>query len=68
VVSVAGNYLYGQPTIISNEAGLSARVTKDTGSVLSVRLVVTTHAKSGVHVLTFIFKNGQRASLRFNVR
>ena len=68
LVSVTGDYFYGQPTIISNEAGLTARVTKDTGTVLDVRLVLSARAKQGIHVLTFVFKNGQRTSLRFNVR
>jgi hypothetical protein len=68
VIGIAGQYFYGQPTIKSNVAGVVAKVSKDTGSLLSVQVSVKGGTKVGVHVFTLTFKNGQTTSVRFNLR
>jgi hypothetical protein len=67
-ISIAGSYFYGSPTIQSNLAHLVTRVTKDTGSLLGVRVTVPRGAKPGVYVFALRFKNGERTNVKFHLQ
>ncbi len=68
VIEIAGQYFYGQPTIKCSVAGVSVRVTKDTGSLLTLRVTVKSGVKVGVKVFALTFKNGQKTNVKFNLR
>ncbi len=62
-IIITGTGFYGQPRIISNAAGTTARVTGDTGTRLTVRVTVRGNRR-GVHTFTIILANGK--SVRVN--
>jgi hypothetical protein len=68
VISIAGQYFYGQPTIKTNVAGVTARVSKDTGSLLTVIVTAKTGIRHAVYVFALTFKNGQRTNVKYNLR
>ncbi|MGB8180676.1 MAG: hypothetical protein WCF63_11015 [Acidimicrobiales bacterium] len=67
-VTVSGYNFYGRPTALSNVSGFSAIVTRDSGRSLSITITVKTSAsKPGVKVLTLVFGNGTRTSVRYSL-
>jgi hypothetical protein len=68
IIAIAGQYFYGQPTMITNAPGVIAKVTKDTGSLLTVRVSVRSGVRSGIYVFALTFKNGQRTNVKYNLR
>jgi hypothetical protein len=68
IIAIAGQYFYGQPTMITNAPGVIARVTKDTGSLLTVRVSVRSGVRTGIYVFALSFKNGQRTNVKYNLR
>ncbi len=67
-VKIIGSHFYAQPKIKSNAKGTSARVTGDTGTVLTVRVKVAKTTPRGVHTFTIIFANGEQTSVKYNQR
>jgi len=65
-VTITGTGFYGQPKITS--AGFRFGVTKDSGSVLTVRVTASASAKSGEHSLTVILANGKSGKAGFNTK
>lgn len=65
--TILGTGFTGQPRIIFNVAGVSAKVLRDSGTVLTVVITVNRGVTPGVHVLTIVLANGKRTSVRFNV-
>jgi hypothetical protein len=68
VIGIAGQYFYGAPTIKCSVAGVTARVSKDTGSLLTVSVTVRAGTPTGVRVFALTFKNGQKTNVKFNLR
>ncbi|MGD1014592.1 MAG: Ig-like domain-containing protein, partial [Acidimicrobiales bacterium] len=68
VIGIAGQYFYGQPSIITNVGGVTARVSKDTGSLLTVQVNVKSGVRQGIYVFALTFKNGQRTNVKYNLR
>ena len=68
VIGIAGVYFYGQPTIKCSVAGFTFRVSKDTGSLLTVSVTVKAGLKTGVRVFALTFKNGQKTNVKFSLR
>jgi hypothetical protein len=67
-VTVSGYNFYGRPKALSNVSGFSALVTRDSGTSLSITITVKTSAtKPGVKVLTLVFGNGTRTSVRYSL-
>lgn len=66
-VTITGSGFIGRPRVISNVAGLTATVTRDTGKVLTLHVVVRAGTSKGVRVFTIILGNGKRTSVRFNL-
>ena len=68
VIGIAGQYFYGQPSIITNVGGVTAKVSKDTGSLLTVQVTVKSGVRQGIYVFALTFKNGQRTNVKYNLR
>jgi hypothetical protein len=66
-VTISGFNFSGRPRAISNVAGFKATVTRDTGKSLSLTITVTGSSKPGVKVLSLIFSNGKRASVKYSL-
>ncbi|HEV3188320.1 MAG TPA: hypothetical protein VGZ04_09795 [Acidimicrobiales bacterium] len=66
-VTIVGTGFSGRPKVISNVAGVSTRVTRDTGRTLTVVVSVSGGAKAGVHTFTIILANGKRTAVRFSL-
>ncbi len=66
-VTITGYNFFGRPTIISNVAGFSVKVTHDTGKTLTVVVKVTAVSKVGVHVMTLTFANGDKTSVKYSL-
>jgi hypothetical protein len=67
-ITIVGSGFTGRPRIISNVAGLTTRVTRDTGKTLTVTVTVRSGVKPGVHSFTVILANGKRTSVKFSLR
>ena len=67
-VTIVGSGFSGRPRIICNVAGVTARVTGDTGRTLRVIVTVRAGVKRGVHTFTVILANSKRASVKFSLR
>ncbi len=67
-VTIVGSGFTGRPRIISNVAGVTAKVTRDTGNTLRVVVAVRAGVKTGVHTFTVILSNGKRTSVKFSLR
>ncbi len=66
VVTISGTHFYGQPKITSNDKGTTARVTKDNGKLLTVRVTTKKTTKHGVHTFMIRFANGEQTSVKYN--
>ncbi len=67
-VSISGYNFSGRPKAISNVAGFSALVTRDTGKLLTLRITVKASAtRPGVKTMTLIFANGKRTSFKYSL-
>jgi len=67
-VTLVGSGFYGDPRVLSNVPGVIARVMRDTGTHLVVRVTVRPGVRVGVHSFTVILANGKRAGVRYNLR
>ncbi|HEY5267041.1 MAG TPA: hypothetical protein VIJ40_09530 [Acidimicrobiales bacterium] len=67
-VKIVGSGFYGRPRVISNVAGVAARVTGDSGKLLTIRVTAKGGVKTGVHTFNVILANGKRTSVKFNLR
>jgi hypothetical protein len=65
-VKVSGTAFYGQPRVTSNDPGVHAAVSGDTGKLLTVRVTSKKNSKTGVHTLTITFKNGESTHVKYN--
>ncbi len=65
-VTISGTHFYGQPTITSNAKGTSAKVTKDTGTSLTVRVTTKKTTPKGVHTFILRFANGEQTSVKYS--
>ncbi len=67
VVSILGTGFYGQPRIVSSTGrGTSAKVIRDTGTRLTVRVSVRASTPRGVHTFKIILSNGTACNIRYN--
>jgi len=67
-VTIVGSGFTGRPRIICNVAGVTAKVTGDTGKTLRVTVAVRAGVKTGIHTFTVILSNGKRTSVKFSLR
>jgi hypothetical protein len=67
-ITLVGSGFYGAPRVISNVPGVTARVIRDTGAHLVVRVSVRPGVRVGIHSFTVILANGKRAAVRYNLR
>ena len=65
-ITISGTHFYGQPRITSNNPGTSARVSGDTGKLLTVWVTTKANVRLGVHTFTIRFANGEQTSVRYN--
>jgi hypothetical protein len=66
-VTVTGYNFSGRPKVISNVAGFTALVTRDSGRALTITVTVKGKSAAGVKVMTIILANGKRASVRYSL-
>jgi len=67
-VTVTGYNFSGRPKVISNVAGFTGLVTRDTGKSLTIRVTVKgSGAKPGVKTLALTFANGAHASVKYSL-
>jgi hypothetical protein len=64
-LTISGYNFSGRPKLVSNVAGFKGTVTRDTGRALTVSITVTGASKSGVKVLTLVFANGNRTTVKY---
>jgi hypothetical protein len=64
-VTISGTHFYGQPKITSNAKGTVARVTKDSGKLLTVTVTTKKTTPKGVHVFIIRFANGEQTSVHY---
>jgi hypothetical protein len=67
-IKIAGSYFFGRPKIVSNVAGVTAKVISDSGTLLTVKVTVLSGVKTGVHSFTIILTNGKRTSVKYNLK
>jgi hypothetical protein len=65
-ITISGKHFYGQPTITSNDKGTKAKVSKDYGNLLRVRVTTLKTTKHGVHTFILRFANGEQTSVKYN--
>jgi hypothetical protein len=63
-ISIAGMYFYGRPKITSH-GGTTAIVTKDTGTLLTVRVTVKAGSRNGTFTFTIRLANGKTGTVRY---
>jgi hypothetical protein len=66
VISIDGTGFYGRPRITSSSGRKTiARVIRDSGKVLTVRVTVKSGTTLGTHTFTIILANGKRSVVRY---
>jgi hypothetical protein len=65
-VTISGSHFYGQPHITSNAKGTTVRVSKDTGTTLTVRVTTKKTTPKGVHTFIIRFANGEQANVKYS--
>jgi hypothetical protein len=65
-VTISGTHFYGQPKITSNAKGTTARVSKDNGKLLTVKVTTKKTTPKGVHTFIIRFANGGQTSVKYN--
>ena len=68
VTNILGAGFYGQPRVTSNVRGTRIGVEHDSGTRLTIRVIVAKSTPRGVHVFTIVFAHGQRVTVRYNQR
>ena len=64
-VTVVGSAFYGRPTVSSSAGGVTAWVTHDHGSSLTVEIKVPATGAKGEHTLTFHFSKGTTSKVNY---
>ena len=64
-ITISGGGFYGQPRLTSTAAGTRAVVSHDSGSLLTVRVTVTSVRARGWHTFTITLSNGKSAKVNY---
>jgi hypothetical protein len=64
-LTISGTGFYGQPRISSTGAGVRATVSRDTGTLLTVRVTVSAHGAKGEHTFTITLANGKSCRVNY---
>ena len=67
LLAIHGTGFYGNPRITSH-LGTTAVVTRDTGQVLIVRVMVRPRSRKGVFTFTIVLADGESCQIRYNQR
>ena len=67
-LTITGSHFYAQPSITSNESGTRAVVSRDTGTLLTVRVTVSSSGRRGEHIFTVRLANGASCTVRYSVK
>ncbi len=67
IITIIGTAFFGRPTVTSH-AGTTARVFKDTGTALSVRVSVKAGSRNGTYTFTVKLANGKTSKVRYSQR
>jgi hypothetical protein len=65
-ITISGTGFYGAPKITSNAKGTTAKVTHDTGKLLTVR--ISTKAGKGTHTLTIRDADGKSCKINYSTK
>jgi len=63
-ITITGSGFYGRPTVTSH-AGTTARVTKDSGKLLTVKVSVKAGSRNGVFTFTITLANHKSCKVRY---
>jgi hypothetical protein len=63
-IGIAGAGFFGRPLVLSH-AGTSAFVTKDTGTMLTVRVTVDKRSRNGIFTFVISLANGKLCNVRY---
>lgn len=66
-IAIHGEHFFGRPFVASH-AGTTARVTRDTGTVLIVRVTSKARSRNGIFTFTIVFSNGTSCQVRYDQR
>jgi hypothetical protein len=66
-VTVTGYNFSGRPRVISNVAGFTGLVTRDSGRSLTITVTVKGKSAPGVKVMTIILASGARTSVKYSL-
>lgn len=64
VVTIVGSGFYGRP-IVTSHAGTTALVTRDTGTLLSVRVSVKRGSRNGTFTFSLTFAKGESVHVKY---
>jgi len=67
-LTISGTGFYGQPHVTSNAAGTRARVTKDNGKLLTVRVTTRAGTKARSYTFTVSLANGKSGKANYSVK
>ena len=67
-LKIVGSHFYGQPKITSNGPGTRVVVSRDTGTLLTLRVSVSAHARAGVHTFTVRLADGASCTVRYSLK
>ena len=66
-LTITGSGFSGRPRI-TGHAGTTAVVTRATSKLLTVKVTVKAHTRSGAYTFTITEANGKKTSVRYSVR
>jgi hypothetical protein len=64
IITIVGTAFFGRPTVTSH-AGTTAKVFKDTGTALSVKVTVKAGTKNGTYTFTVTLSNGKTSKVKY---
>jgi len=67
LLAIAGSGFYGRP-VITSHAGTTVLVTRDSGSLLIVRVTVKSRSPRGTFTFTVTLANGKSGRVKYNQR
>jgi hypothetical protein len=66
-LTISGTGFYGQPKITSSAAGTKAKVSKDSGKLLTVRVTTKSTTKPRKYTFTVRLANGKQGRANYSV-
>jgi hypothetical protein len=66
-IAIVGRGFYGRPRVLTDATNITALVTQDKRTVLTVVVTAQSSARRGIHIFTIVLLNGKRTSVHVTV-